>query len=693
MTSITRMNKKRNDARQSRIDLVESRRAPVKSPVMAAIEYSKKKVSSSPTKERQEKKEESKQNGQQTRYVKDLHSEMLMKNISSEMNRVKNALSEFTSIVEERAANAELETKSGESSGLLKGGEFSFSRKKQQVSLDKPTLDIIRKVIREEIDASGKIGGGGIDLPIDMIGKIPKKAGTPPTVPSGTKPVPTVPTGIPAQPRPAYDKAGRLGSIFSRTMETKGLGEAVKKTAKLAIPSSAALGGLGKAVIPGSLLAIGITAWDANDQLIQVNELEKNGSISAEQAAAARKDIKVSATGTAIGSVAGGALGAAVGSVAGPVGTLVGGTAGSIAGGYAGEKVAKYLNKESSPEQKIKNNSTQEKSKPVSSDVKSAIDSVSKEFNIPKDEMLAKAQMESGLQSDIKNQTGSGATGLYQFIQGTWNSLLKKYPELGSKYGISPVSAGRDDRTDAYKSSVMYAFLRNDNMASLKGLTTGKEEVDIYLTHLLGSSVAKKFIKAYNVSPNSLVTSISEIGSGTNVYKQNLGVFSDKKKPRTLQQVVDYIANWNKSSLTSATKKVDEMESSQTASKDEEQNQPTQTAPIPRTTNSSIKAAVSMRQQVKKSTGPVSTSDIEYLNSALTSKVSMTEQRIKETAEASKAEKERNKPTPIVMNAPVQVQQSAPQRQVDYDPKASLSTSNNNTYLNLIKTQELSRLK
>lgn len=692
MTSITRMNKKRNDARQSRIDLVESRRAPIKSPVMAAIDYSRKKVSTPSTlKERQDKREESKQNsnGQQTRYVKDLHSEMMMKNISSEMNRVKNALSEFTSIVEERAANTELGTKSGESSGLLKGGEFSFSRKKQQVSLDKPTIDIIRKVIREEIDASGKVGGG-IDLPIDMFGKIPKKPTPPPTVPSGMKPVPTVPIGTQTQPRPAYDKAGRLGSIFSRTMETKGLGEAISKTAKLAMPSTKTLGAAGKAVLPASLIALGITAWDANDQLIQVDEGEKNGSISPEQAAEARREIKVRAGFRMVGSVGGGLLGTAVGSTAGPVGSIVAGTAGSIGGSELGDKVADYVLRKDAPEQKIKNNSTQEKSKPVSPDVKSAIDSVSKEFNIPKDEMLAKAQMESGLQAGIKNQTGSDATGLYQFVKGTWDSLLKKYPELGSKYGISPVSAGRDDRTDAYKSSVMYAFLRNDNKASLKGLTTGKEEVDIYLTHLLGSSVAKEFIKTYNVSPNSLVTSISKIGQNTDVYKQNLGVFSENKKPRTLQQVVDYIAKWNKSSLTAATKKVDAMEYGQTASKDVE---PTQTAAIPRTTGSSIKAAQTIQQQVKKSTGPVSASDVEYLTSAMTSKVSMTEQRIKETAEASKAEKERNKPAPIVMNAPVQVQQSAPQRQTDYDPKASLSTSNNNTYLNLIKTQELSRLK
>jgi len=267
MTSITRMNKKRGEARQARIDLVESRRSHKKSPVMAAIEYNRKKAGTFVPTEPRQKKEDQKSNGngqQQPKYVKDLHSETMMKNLNSEMSSVKDVLSDFTSAVERTRASEKLGEKSTESSEKLTGQEFSFSRKKQIVGLDKQTLDTIRKIVQEELTNAGGSGGG-----MGLGGFLPGGKGKGPTgtvPPTGTKsPTPIIPVGA-QKARPAFNRAGRLGAIFRRTAETKGFGQAVRNTAGLAMPSSRAIGAAGKAILPASLIAIGITAWNANDQ-------------------------------------------------------------------------------------------------------------------------------------------------------------------------------------------------------------------------------------------------------------------------------------------------------------------------------------------------------------------------------------------------------------------------------------------
>lgn len=664
MASITRMNKRRIASRQERIDVskLQSR----KSPIASASEFNKRKQTPSKQKAIDDSKQEKKP---QTTYVRDLHSETLMKRLSGEMETVKAALTDFANTVEQNAARQELQLKSQESAAMLtpKG----FRSEKCQCKLDKEALKEIRKIIKEEMGTSGGFGAG-IPMPIPTFKKTPQ---TPPTT---TKPTPIRPTPIipsAALPKAAYDKAGRLGSIFRRTVRSKGIGAAISKTAKLAMPSGKVAGAIGKGAIPGSILALGITAWDANDQKIQIDELEKSGAITAEQAEEARGDINWEAVGTGVGTVVGGIAG----SVAGPIGSI----AGSVAGGMVGGKVAKYFRSETkkvSPD-----TGTMKAAKPVSTDVKAAIDDVSKDFNIPKDEMLAKAQMESGMSSSVKNQAGSGATGLYQFVQSTWNSLIKKYPDIVSKYDIGPVSSQRDDRLDAKKSAVMYAILRNDNKTALKGLTTGNDEVDTYLTHLLGSGTAKTFIKTFNVSPNSLVTSIPEIGESTNVYKQNSGVFSSNGRPRSLAQVVEYIKNWNKSALQAAKKKMD------VAPKiNAQQESPTVAIP-----SQKGGAFTSINAAARAGASKVPTQEeFQQLSETLSNprKISTTEQKIMETEQAAKMAKEKQKQVPVIVQqaAPTIVQ---PKQQPSNQVNAGLTTRNDNWYLNATKKQEMERMK
>lgn len=129
-----------------------------------------------------------------------------------------------------------------------------------------------------------------------------------------SKPDKATKPGKPATPKPPKAPKARPGSIIP-----KGAGGAAKA-----------------AGAAGAVLAVGLTAYE----LSQIDEMEKKGEITAEEA----KQMKGGAVGGGVGAAAGGALGAwggaaagaAIGSVVPGVGTVIGGVIGGIIGGFAG---------------------------------------------------------------------------------------------------------------------------------------------------------------------------------------------------------------------------------------------------------------------------------------------------------------------------------------------------------------------
>lgn len=179
---------------------------------------------------------------------------------------------------------------------------------------------------------------------------------------------------------------------------------------------------------------------------------------------------------------------------------------------------------------------------PKDATVKGALYTASREFKIPESELYAVAFRESSFDPNAKNPR-SGAVGLFQFLQKTWNSLIKKYPDFAKKYSINMSTGGMDDRTDPFKSAAMYSLLRMDNMGILQkqGATTGNQVLDAYLAHFLGVSTAKAVILAYSEKPDAL---ISQYVSQTVVSQNPEEFYKDikTKSLKTVKQFVDGVA-------------------------------------------------------------------------------------------------------------------------------------------------------
>jgi len=120
--------------------------------------------------------------------------------------------------------------------------------------------------------------------------------------------------------------------------------------------------------------------------------------------------------------------------------------------------------------------------------------------------MATMASIESTFRAKVKNPKGS-ATGLYQFMPGTWKDMLRNY---GGKYGISPNADRRDPKANA----LMGAEYLKENYLKLKGMV--KREVtdtDLYIGHLLGAGGMHKFLTA---SPDADASALMGVQANSN---------------------------------------------------------------------------------------------------------------------------------------------------------------------------------
>jgi Transglycosylase SLT domain len=127
--------------------------------------------------------------------------------------------------------------------------------------------------------------------------------------------------------------------------------------------------------------------------------------------------------------------------------------------------------------------------------------------------LMAEAQQESGFDSAAK-ASGSSATGLFQFIDNTWFSLVQR---VGARYGVGDLarhiaidSAGRasvadpalrqrilDLRKDPSLSAALAAeYARQNKDALEQALGHSAGNADMYMAHFLGAGGAIAFLKA-----------------------------------------------------------------------------------------------------------------------------------------------------------------------------------------------------
>lgn len=137
--------------------------------------------------------------------------------------------------------------------------------------------------------------------------------------------------------------------------------------------------------------------------------------------------------------------------------------------------------------------------------------------------MATVASIESGFNPSIKAPTSS-ATGLFQFTNGTWQSMLAKY---GAKYGIDPSTPPTDPRANA----LLGAEFMKANRDYLKSrLGRDPTDTEVYLAHFLGPGGAAQMLKA---DPNASAASINPSAAGSNA-----SIFYNNGVPRSVKDVV-----------------------------------------------------------------------------------------------------------------------------------------------------------
>jgi hypothetical protein len=127
--------------------------------------------------------------------------------------------------------------------------------------------------------------------------------------------------------------------------------------------------------------------------------------------------------------------------------------------------------------------------------------------------MLVTAYRESGFRAGIGAGTSS-ATGLYQFIDSTWYTIVNQNRQLLESQGIDvPDSRGgiMALRTNAYANALMGAVFSRDNERYLERQIGGGYQADagdMYLAHFLGPAGAARLIRAAQQNPDASIQSM-----------------------------------------------------------------------------------------------------------------------------------------------------------------------------------------
>lgn len=134
----------------------------------------------------------------------------------------------------------------------------------------------------------------------------------------------------------------------------------------------------------------------------------------------------------------------------------------------------------------------------------------------------------AGIESDFRPKVGAGtssATGLYQFINSTWKTMLQKY---GAKYGIPPGTPPTDARANALMGA---EFLRENREGLSQFLGREPTDVDLYAAHFMGLGGARKFM---GMNGNAIAAQAMPEAA-----KANQSIFYANGRARTRDEVME----------------------------------------------------------------------------------------------------------------------------------------------------------
>lgn len=178
-----------------------------------------------------------------------------------------------------------------------------------------------------------------------------------------------------------------------------------------------------------------------------------------------------------------------------------------------------------------------------------AIQQASRKTGVDFSYLLQQAHVESSFNSKARAK-GSSASGLFQFIESTWLSMVKKY---GDKYGLGDLADKISDsgrvasaavrkkilalRHDPELASLMAGEYASENKDYLEKRVGGEiGSTELYLAHFMGPAGAGKFLEALNSNPSS---------RGARIFSQeacaNPSIFYDKSgREKSLKEIYAY---------------------------------------------------------------------------------------------------------------------------------------------------------
>jgi hypothetical protein len=145
--------------------------------------------------------------------------------------------------------------------------------------------------------------------------------------------------------------------------------------------------------------------------------------------------------------------------------------------------------------------------------------------------MMAMAGQESGFNPAAK-ASSSSASGLYQFIDSTWDEMVNRY---GKTYGIT-----KEDRGNPRAQAVMAGLYARENAAAVKRiLGRDANPTELYLGHFMGAGGVTKFLSAMQQNPNAVPAEMKEFEKAAEANPTIFYTDKSKKTPRTFQQIYD----------------------------------------------------------------------------------------------------------------------------------------------------------